>query len=229
MSEAYFYFGLIIAFELMAVYFFAKQGFHWLNILLIANLIMVSISAKRLLNFPFGVSNAGNLFYAFIPIVSFLVVKQYGETAARRIVKKSILVLGLIVILRFLFISIPDTVEGNEVITECYRTVIQGNYLITAASFLAFYFSFIFALRVFELFENNKLIAYLAGMLVWQTVDSVIFFIVAFLNTWGELGKVWEYLWVGWLVKICIGGLTVCLVGVKELPRKPTKRVGKLS
>lgn len=223
MSETYLYFCLIIAFELAAVYFFAKQGFHWVNILLIANLIMVSISGKRLLNFPFGISNAGNLFYAFIPIIAFLVTTQYGETAARRIVKKSILVLGLIVILRLLFSWIPDTVEGNEVVSEAYRTIIQGNYLITGASFLAFYFSFIIALRVFEKFENNEWVAFGLGMLVWETVDSSIFFILAFLDSWGNLGKVWEYLWVGWLVKISIGTLTLSLVGVKELPRKLKK------
>lgn len=206
MTQTYFHYILIIAVEMMAIYAFARQGFHWLNVLLIANMITVSITAKQLLYFPIGTTNAGSLFYAFIVPIQFIILKRFGNTAARRVIKKTLLVLLLVTIFRLLVVSIDSTVAGNEEIKYSYELINQESFLILGASFLAFYLAFIVWLEAIEKIKNN-FIAFFVGVVVWQLIDSIVFFPAFFLSSSMDLTKVAEFLIVGFSVKSGIGFL----------------------
>lgn len=206
----------------MAIYAFARQGFHWLNVLLIANMITVSITAKQLLYFPFGTTNAGNLFYAFVVPIEFLILSRYGNTAARRVIKKTLLVLLVITVFRLLVVNIDSTVAGNEQIKSAYEIINRESFLILGASFLGFYLAFSVWIETISKFKSEWWY-YFVGVITWQLVDSIIFFPALFFSASSDAGKVFEYLFVGFLVKIIIGSASfgvIKLAGLEDLKKK---------
>lgn len=227
MSATYLQYLVMIAIEFVAIWYFARQGFHWLNVLLIANMILVTIFAPILLHFPIGISNIGNFFYAHIPVLMFLIVKNYGSVAARRVIKKTLLVLLVIAVFRFLIISIDDSLVVNQESFKAYKFFRSESYLIGIASFAGFYCSFFFFLTILEKLKDwNWIVTYLIGMIVWQLVDSLIFFPAVFLNTSANLMSVAEIMLVGFSLKVLIGVIATPLIFTKWIKKVKVNETG---
>lgn len=216
MNEILLHHGLVILGESAAIYYFAKQGFHWLNVLLIGNMIAVQFYAKLLIVYPFGESNLGNLFYGFVFPICFLIWENYGETAVNRVVRKTLLVLAVVCGYQIAVNWLPEsaTVAGNEETRNAYLLITKNSYLVLFASFWAFFISFKLFLEVVGNYKNSW-VSYPIGLIVWHIVDSIIFFPILFWSVFGDTVKVLGFLWIGIVNKILIGLMLMPLVWVK--------------
>lgn len=193
---------LILNALLIAIAFY--KGEEWLRWLIAVQMIVVTVTARKLFDFGFGVSNIASLCFATVFLIETLIYFRFGLEAAQKTIQTSIFALIGFVLLRILVVYTDPTVAGNEELTEAYRTIVKTIPQIPIASFLGFFCSMQVLLLVLHLFEKQILVAYLIGMICAQIVDSLIFFPIVF-GGGAFSGETLKIVATGFTIKIIVG------------------------
>jgi len=192
-----------------------KLGKEWVYVIIIANIILVSTFAAKLIPIFGLVTNVCNTFYAAIFIATDILTEHHGKKVGYKSIWMGFIGLVLFIgmgqfVLRFEYIS------ESENVSKAMETLFSAVPRIAAASFIAYaiaqsldvwLFDFIHRKtgRNFLWFRNN------ASTFVSQLVDSLLFFTLAFAGT-VSFGVLINIIVTGYLVKLLVAVIdTPCI------------------
>lgn len=185
-----------------------RLGREWLYASIIANLLFISIFGAKLITVFGVVTNVGNVFYAVVFFVLYILVEHYSAEEANRAVWVGFFgVLLFIVSSQFIigFTGTPESMEANHAIEVLYGVVPR----IAIASLFAYLITQHLNIWFYDKLrrEHNGAWMWLrvsVCVLLFQIIDSVLFFTVAFLGVlpFSELAQV---MIVGYIVKVTAG------------------------
>jgi uncharacterized PurR-regulated membrane protein YhhQ (DUF165 family) len=154
------------------------------------NLVLITSLGAILVDVFGFTSNVGNVFYTTVIVATYLLYELYGEKVFFSTVYRFVLSVSIFLILAF---TVPELLCPGSVESICVsaRDLFGKSPRIYAASISAFIVSltaFMFMFRVSVTLP--RLLQYLIVVTVVQSVDSIIFFTIAFSEThFGELGS----------------------------------------
>ena len=201
-------FFAIALIDLVFVLIASRLGMRWLFVSIVLNLLMISIFGGKLVS-RFGfVSNSGNVFYACVFFATQLIVEYYGKKEA----EKSIL-LGATAVIFFVIMSqlVVLTIGTPEtrIVSIAMDTLFKAVPRVVAASIVAYLVSQTVNINLFSYLSNKwkKKMLFLRVNLtniVGQSVDSVIFFAIAFYGVIPNTNLV-QAIFAGYVIKIAVG------------------------
>ena len=172
------YLSLILLVE-AAYIIYAVRGdkqFKLRGVVLI-NMILIGLFAPKLFSLDGVVSNVANLFYASIFCAQTIVQRNFGAKEANANVGTALAVMSLVFVLTYLLGHVP-MVDPQRPISAAIVTLTTYQVPVIVASYIAFAVSqsvLILMLRTIDGWRGIIL-----ATLVGQTVDSAIFFPIAF-------------------------------------------------
>lgn len=147
------------------------------------NMILIAIFAPYLVSFMGLNTNVGSIFYATVVASQILVIERWGPKIARDslpgVYMRLLLVFGVCTVLH----SLP-TVPGNEEFSGAVRTITNQQVDVVVASFAAFALSQLILIVTYQNIRRKvgKLLAMVIVTIVCQSVDSPVFYTIAFHN-----------------------------------------------
>lgn len=192
-----------------------KLGKEWVYVTIIANIILASTFAAKLIPIFGLVTNVSNAFYAAIFIATDILTEHHGK----KIGYKSIW-MGFIGLLLFVgmgqFVLHFEYISDSEKVSKAMETLFSAVPRIAAASFIAYAIAQSLDVWLFDFihektgknklwFRNN------ASTFTSQLVDSFIFFTLAFAGTVPS-GVLIKIIFTGYLVKLMVAAIdTPCI------------------
>lgn len=192
-----------------------KLGKEWVYVTIIANIILASTFAAKLIPIFGLVTNVSNAFYAAIFIATDILTEHHGK----KIGYKSIW-MGFIGLLLFVgmgqFVLHFEYISESEKVSKAMETLFSAVPRIAAASFIAYAIAQSLDVWLFDFihkktgknslwFRNN------ASTFTSQLVDSLIFFTLAFAGTVPS-GVLIKIIFTGYLVKLLVAVIdTPCI------------------
>lgn len=180
-------FFIVTIIDLSLVLLAARFGKTWLYAIIIANVILVSTFAAKLIPIFGLVTNVSNTFYAAIFIATDIISEHHGKKAAFKSIWLGFAGLVVFMILGQ-FALLFSTVADTETVSAAMDTLFAAVPRIAVASFVAYAISQSLDIWIFDKIRNStgdgKLwFRNLGSTLLAQLVDSVIFFTLAFAGT----------------------------------------------
>ena len=167
------------------------------------NMVLVLFGSQKLVDFEFGISNVGNLYYASAVFGQFFIIIKEGKKAANINVKNVFIVMLAFLLFRVISADIPP-VQGNEEYSRAFSLLVETHPAVFIAAFMGFYLGMqIFMLVIDSLKAYSFVVQYIGAGTVEQLVDSVIFFPVAFVVLPDHVPLI-EIMLVGFSIKIAI-------------------------
>ena len=188
--------ALILLVEIALLVLCFKKGVAWLTGLMLVNFICVVLTSGVQINYRFGISNVGNLWYPFILNILALIYYKYGEEQAKNALGFTFTFLLSLICFRYLAIHF-NTVNPDDALINAYELVNQSVLNTLIASVVAFVAAQSLLLMSLNYGKFSPIINFLVGVTAAELVDSVIFFYFL-INDWN---KFIEFFWVGFVVK----------------------------
>lgn len=197
-------FFVIMFVDLALILFFTKYGKEWLKILIVANLILVQLSAVKNVEIFGVVANASAVFYASIFLATDIITEHWGKKEGYRSVKKAFL--AVIFLLGFgslLRLFVPIEVTG---ITRAFDTLFAAVPRIIIASLIAYLIAQNFDIWFYHYIRTKTKGKFLwlrnnGSTLVSQLIDSILFFGIAF---YGVVPNVISLILTGYVAKLVV-------------------------
>jgi hypothetical protein len=160
----------------------------FVTVLLCSNLIGPGKSC-RMFGFDFG---AGNLFFPISYIFGDILTEVYGYARTRRVIWAGFAALAFAAVMGFAVVHFPVNPDEpfNAKIQPALEIVFGNTWRIVLASLLGFWagdFVNSYVMARMKIFTNGKWLwtRTIGSTLVGQTVDSLIFYPLAFGGIWG--------------------------------------------
>lgn len=177
-----------------------QKGPNLTRCFVVANMIGITIFAPKLMELGGYTTNIANIFYASVVLGVAVILVKYGLSHAIKTIASTLYALMVYVTLSYLLGSFP-TVEGDTMAAVIDPVTFSG-IRIVGASFLAFFISnFTFINLLDRLKDSHIFLGYTLGIILLQAVDSIIFFPIAF----GQSFNWHEFMIVGFMFKVIIG------------------------
>lgn len=203
MNEIWFFIVSVVdlAFVLLAW----RLGRGWVHVTIVANVILVSTFAAKLIPIFGLVTNVSNSFYAAIFIATDILTEHGGKREGYRSVW-----MGFVGLALFVFMSqgvlqfVPHS--SSEAVSTAMETLFSGVPRIAAASFVAYAFAQSFDVWLFHYLRFETLwgrwlwMRNTASTITSQLLDSVVFFTLAFVGK-VPFSTLLTIIFTGWLVK----------------------------
>lgn len=196
--------------DLAFVLFAFRMGKSWIVGAIVANLIMVTCFASKLIPVFGFITNAANVFYASIFLATDALTEHYGKREGYRSVQIGFMCILLFVILSQ-FTLLFSTVEITEQINIAMQTVFSAVPRIALASMVAYLIAQNFDVWFYHLLHNKTQGRYLwfrnnFSTAISQLIDSVVFFTIAFYGVMPNSQLV-EVILTGYVVKLIVATL----------------------
>lgn len=197
-------FFIIMFVDLALILFFTKYGKEWLKVLIVANLILVQLSAVKNVEIFGVVANASAVFYASIFLATDIITEHWGKKEGYRSVKKAFL--AVIFLLGFgslLRLFVPIEVTG---VTQAFDILFAAIPRIIIASLIAYLVAQNFDIWFYHYIRTKTKGKYLwlrnnGSTLVSQLIDSILFFGIAF---YGVVPNVLSLILTGYFAKLIV-------------------------
>ena len=200
--------AVMIAIECVALVVFTRYPgpYRLRSVVCSGNIVLVTLFGGMLIDFGFGVSNIGNIWYAAAVCSQCILLARHGRQAALDTLP---MVYG---VLLFLFsicwtLRLFPVVPGNEVFVAAVHAIADHEARLVAASFAAFAFTQFVLITVWDQTQRHGLHAIPAMLIATvaaQAVDTPIFFVIAF---WQQMPveTMIDAMLTGFLVKCALG------------------------
>lgn len=226
------WFFLVTIIDLAFVVFAWRLGKEWLYITIVANVILVSTFAAKLIPIFGLVTNVSNTFYAAIFIATDILTEHHGKREGYRSIWMGFLGLVLFVVMGQFVLQFTHIEDSNAVATAM-QTLFAAVPRIAAASFIAYAIAQSFDVWFYHFIheKTGQRLLWLrnnASTFASQLIDSVVFFTLAFAGT-VPFPVLVNIIFTGYLVKLIVAVLdTPCiylsyLVVGKPMPDFPAK------
>lgn len=192
-----------------------KLGKEWVYVTIIANIILASTFAAKLIPIFGLVTNVSNTFYAAIFIATDILTEHHGK----KIGYKSIW-MGFIGLLLFVgmgqFVLHFEYISESEKVSKAMETLFSAVPRIAAASFIAYAIAQSLDVWLFDFIHEKTGRNFLwirnnASTFASQLVDSLIFFALAFAGT-VPFGVLIKIIFTGYIVKLMVAVIdTPCI------------------
>ncbi len=199
----------IVILDFIYIIFSTRFGRESVIIAIIINILLVSTFGGKLITLFGYETNAGNTFYALVFFGMNILIAYYGKNIAYKTIWLGLSALIFYVIMGQFVIRL-QSVPGTFLLSKAMETVFLNVPRIAFASMIAYLFAQHINFYVFSLLYEGKKPLWISNMIsvfFSQSVDSVIFFSLAFLGTIA-FPLFLQTLLVGFLLKLCIGLLS---------------------
>lgn len=176
---------MMVASFLATLLFYKKGGRTGLFVWICLATVLANLQAVKLISFFGFQSSLGNALYGAVFLSTDILNEQYGKKEAQKTVLFGILAMVFSAGFMFLATLIPPS--ETDVSQEAFGIIFNLNLRMTAASLLAFLFSTLCDVAIFDrmkirdgekrLWLRNNL-----STLIGQTVDTLIFTAVAYFG-----------------------------------------------
>lgn len=188
------------------------------------NMMLIALFGPALLSLGGVVSNIGNINYAAAVAAQCVVLETHGPHQARQtvaMVSRMMVALYLLTLCMSLF----PVVDGNGDYMAAMRLIVERRADVLAASLAAFVVSQAVLIRAWLMVRarHSFVLAALLAALACQSVDTPLFFVVAFARTTGA-DEIIAMASAGLLIKAgcAVAFLPACLLAV-HLRRSPRR------
>jgi queuosine precursor transporter len=193
--------GLMAA-DLLLILAASKFGKNWLFVLIVANLIMVQLSAAKLIQVFGFTTSSSTIFYSAIFIATDILTEHWGKKEGYNSVRYAFL--AVVFIIAFGFIGRLFVVFDPTPVTAAIDLLFNAIPRITFASLLAYVVAQNFDIWLYHIIREKTGGKYLwlrnnGSTFVSQGLDQVIFFVVGFYGVVPYLG---ELIVTGYFVKV---------------------------
>ena len=214
--------SLITILDFLLILAAHRLGSRYLLAMLVANIILVSVFASKLISVFGYVSNVGNIFYASTFLCSSLLVEHSSAKETKHTIYAGVLAIFAYLLLSQITIHLPSLL-GNESISQQFAFLFSSSVSITIGSVLAFVAAQLFLIHVYDILKGRRndkgflQIAFRAIVTaaIAQWIDSIIFFPIAF-HTFSPK-TILEIASVGYVLKVCLAVLSVPIIYLSTL------------
>lgn len=212
MNEVWFF--IITVVDLALILLAWRLGPSWVYVTIVANVILVSTFAAKLIVIFGLVTNVSNSFYAAIFLATDILTEHRGKREGYRSVWMGFLGLVLFILMGQGVLQIVPH-SSSEAVSTAMETLFSAVPRIAAASFVAYAIAqsfdvwFYHYLRIETSWGRLLWMRNCASTVTSQLLDSVIFFTLAFVGT-VSFTTLLTIIFTGWLVK--------CLVALLDTP-----------
>jgi len=191
---------LILILEAIGLTIAWRKGLCFIEGFVAINLIAVQMTSQVNSDFGFGISNAGNLFYAPILSVMVLIYAKWSKTKFIETLFLTLFIAVGLIALRFCAIAF-NTVNPDAPITLAYKLVVDSMIQTFLGSLTAFASASVLIALGFEYLKQLPAWAkYLLILPFAELLDSFVFFFLLF----EDFSKFTNFFWVGFMAKCLI-------------------------
>jgi len=184
-----------------------KLGKEWVYVTIIANIILVSTFAAKLIPIFGLVTNVCNTFYAAIFIATDILTEHHGKKVGYRSIWMGFIGLVLFILMGQ-FVLRFECVSDSEKVSNAMKILFSAVPRIAAASFIAYAIAQSLDVWLFDFLhkktgQNHLWFRNNGSTFVSQLVDSLVFFSLAFVGT-VSFGVLMKIIFTGYLVKLLV-------------------------
>jgi len=163
-----------------------REDWGLYRLLVVLNMVLISVFAKKLISFGDYTSNIGNVFYAFAALLQSVVIVKYGKLYSWKILR-AVLISVILVGLSGKAIATIDPIQGNEGVSSAINLIANTQFSVMAASFMANLIAITSFILIYDYLnvahKFNKVARYIISIAALQVIDSLVFFPIAFANS----------------------------------------------
>ena len=190
-------------------------GKEFLYASICANLILIGTAGPKLIAIFGFTTNAGNVFYAAVFFATYLLIEHHDQKPGVRAIWIGSSAAVLFLIMTQLTLNFGSAPEGQAV-SEAFKSIFRVTPRVALASISAYIIAQYLNVRLYHIWKQQTEKAFLwlrAGLtvVIAQMVDSIIFFMVAFLGVVSSEAVI-QSLTTGYIIKVAVGFISIPLL-----------------
>lgn len=173
--------------------------------LILVFLILITVAGSKIVTFFGHTTNTGNIFYGSVFLATYFLIERYGKREGIRSIWIGVIGVGIFSILLQLTASLIGS-DNNTQFSSALSTVLSVVPRISFASLFSYAVSqsfnvFLYVTLKKQFGERGIWLRINACNILAQTLDSVVFFTVAF---WGTVppNNLFDILMTGFVIKV---------------------------